>query len=1675
MVYSINNILWNKQWFSSSNSTLKYDPEEEKRKKLEADKIKPKFNLFDFTKTTIPKQEFKPNIVKNQGMSSNIPKMPTYTNPVIGWVDFSNLWTKKPSILQQQSQLKTTPSPTFWIETANANNEKPVEKPSMNLFSDEVQFKADLLQEWYDEDFISKTLSNRRKDLLKNSKIDQEEAKALLQMQKDWLDTETAISTLKDFRKRKKQEAYDDLSFIWKVWKNIFDAWVWTISWWVRTVWGVLDYVSWWTSDIWKDALKGSDYAREVNPNSLAFKWWELFWQTAIETAWLRWLSKVPWLNTVWSKLWLTKLAPTLWWKVIQWAKVWAIYGGLQPIYEKWNEATAWDIWQSALIWWALGTALPITLNKWLKYWKALQKGWVTWLTKSINRDVTSVWSWIKQWFQKTFENKADVISTNINRMTKWKIQKFTEEIWVSPWKFLNDRWIFETWDDLVAKLSTNLKTSKKMADEWLSSVKWNFKAPKETIATDILDETTWTYKVVERDPVETMLKDNLTNASSKWMSKESLRNKILLEKYKKDWLSLSEINESKRFFNSNNKFNYYSDTINPRQEYVTTLDNKVRGWLFDTAEKNWFKNLKDINKQTKAYYKLWEWIGNWEDWIKWNNQLWLTDYLAFNADPSIFLAKQIAKNSTVKSWLIKWFNTLSWRKTQIQVEKPSLYSNIKDKPNDIPNSSSNSNMANTTILKKKDNPTIKPSEKWIIEDFKNIPTTWKKISDMTYDEALTFKKKWAEWKLTDNEYKEAYWNQWQEKKNVDIATKEHKWKNLEINEDWAQIISWEPNSRISITSVEWKWPEELKVIKHIHKTKDLWDWITRYDVTLTDNPNLPKTNITKIEKPKVDTEPKQDFNKTEVLPKDIKVWAKSWWYKNDRLYYWDEYTINNWEIIKWPNIKTKWWTTYKWDNFDKIYDNWAIENALKLAKEKWDTLRIKQFENLTNKSNKNDIDFAYRYLLDKNYNQEAKKSILKPLINNKTIENPNTKRYKEMLIEEKEWLARETKELDRVKEYFKQFPTKKVDNNLKWLEKDIKQRNLMIDHLNKLIEKDNSIIKPTSNKSAMINPWKIFEDFYKAWKYITNPTHIKELAQNIVKGMKVSLQYSKQAINDVIQHIKTYWPKAKDKLYEVVEKIAKYTWTKSNFINEWDSLFHWTKAKFDIFDDNKAVANWFLWKWHYFTPNKDYAKTYWRNIKETILNKWLKIYNSKADSSWQVFSELKNKFPWLDETNITQVLEKNWYNGIQYTDWDRWDIVNIFKSKDIPTKSPILKPKILKPSKEIDIQEFNKTIWDWKPTNWWYKINNIDITKTNAFPRSKYHKEDYVNTSWYKYWKEQIKKWKEITPIIVEKTDKWYYVLDWYHRLASAEDMWIKNIKAIVINNPIKKWSEAKGLKQFTKFSKDEIKQIYEQANKPKILKPVSKELEPLINEARKYKSVDEFIDAQLSWKSQEDILFLNKKYDEINKNITDLYKNKMTKQPTQEDYKVWNKLISDRDKIWWILWENTKLQNNKLQQKHQDKFTNKVKELYPDINREDLQDIINQQTIWKAYKEVEPIYNRDNLIKNKKELREFEKMQEKYWEWFIEPKVDKNWYSTYDDIVSRKVEAYARHKYTNYDSIISDLSEKESIWNKLYDEAKQQSRQLIKNDVYSVLERWQDNKSVQLKQIYEQAKKTN
>lgn len=753
-------------------------------------------------------------------------------------------------------------------------------------FSDEQSIVNDMLSKWYSEDIARQTIVNRRQDLLKNRKLEPEEKKMLINMADSWVDMPSAVEMLKKYRQDKSDKQFSEMPLYKQAWKSLFDlsarywAWItWEIGW-------FMDFATWWRSETWKQAIEANKLAQESFTTPYVWTAWELAWRWMVDYALTKWAWKVTWL---WTKF--STLSPTA--QIITW---WAWYWALQPIWEKWSEVTIWDIatwawiwaWGWLVLWKVAIPAITKTVQKWMKYGTAFQKWWVEWLTKSVTRDIKAPMTSIQQGIWQI----ADTLWTNINRMTKWEINKFKTEIWVSPWKFLNDRWITQTWDELVDTLSKNLTQSRKEADKWLESIAWRFKWDTQEIATDIIDTTTWKYKTIKQDPIKTMLEDNLKNASSKGMSKDSLKMKDLLEKYQEWWLEMKEINEAKRWFNKNNKFSYFADDTTSRKGFVTELDNTIRNWQYNKAKELWFENLKEINKQTKAYYKLLEWVTKWNEWSKWNLPIWLSDWLAFNADPSVFLLKQVAWSWKVKTWTLKLLNKLSWRSKQLEV-KPALITNKWKNVNNTNNSNSSTNMENVELKNVKKPQVLSTTEKqkaWVLLKPKS---TTNAIPNTT---TIKPKKTWREVLKT----------------KVD--------KNFKLREE--QILEEERNKFLNFIDRQKEWKKEFKSVWNIIKDNPKYQWLLKQ------------------------AEEKKAKNEKAIMTIYGELeWSKAWervfnWYWADKEVIWISSTFPKY-------IPEKSRTTPIITRIIKHLNDWDVPNPKNVNVYEWYQAVIKRFESL--------------------------------------------------------------------------------------------------------------------------------------------------------------------------------------------------------------------------------------------------------------------------------------------------------------------------------------------------------------------------------------------------------------------------------------------------------------------------------------------------------------------------------------------------------------------------------------------------------------------------------------------------------------------------------------------------------------------------------------------------------
>jgi len=164
----------------------------------------------------------------------------------------------------------------------------------------------------------------------------------------------------------------------------------------------------------------------------------------------------------------------------------------------------------------------------------------------------------------------------------------------------------------------------------------------------------------------------------------------------------------------------------------------------------------------------------------------------------------------------------------------------------------------------------------------------------------------------------------------------------------------------------------------------------------------------------------------------------------------------------------------------------------------------------------------------------------------------------------------------------------------------------------------------------------------------------VKEIKANPLRGSVTPSEFlpKKKVVNSLEQEAKKY---------KSAEEFVKAQGT---------PVYHGTNAKFDVFDETKFKNGW-LGKGAYFTSNKTLAKENGKILKEATLN----IKNPfiiKGNSPSDVLLEIKNKFPEVNEFNISEVLKKNGYDSIKFNHWDKGEMTTVFSPNQIKTKSQL-------------------------------------------------------------------------------------------------------------------------------------------------------------------------------------------------------------------------------------------------------------------------------------------------------------------------------------------------------------------------------------------------------------------
>ncbi len=514
------------------------------------------------------------------------------------------------------------------------------------LFSDEQEKYDLMIGDGLDDTTARSLITRKRKSMLAD--ISPNEVEVLRKMQSDWLDSETATKIIKENR-------YRDLPLWKKALKIPFDLSVWATSLATEQVWGALGFVTGWQVPYFKEQV---EWVKEVTWRSFE---WQPWFQAGRNIFW------------TWEFLavWPSKVAPTLWGRMFQWAKtLWAIWA-IEPILEKWADVTPWEIiwgWLKGAALWAVATPiiekalLPIiskTLQKTFKFGKAWIKWWVPWLAKSITRDIKRPFKKIKlEWLAP---ESAAKLSTKANRFNAKDIEDFKRITWESPWEFAVKRWMTKVWDEAVEETTKLWKRSMKEADDAIWLIDGNFKVTK------------WADFV---DGIIKGLQDKLTK-----FSPDIKKVNLWAKKYDFKGLNMTEINELKRLYARKHTYSW-EQAMWKSANTSRDLQDGLRKWQFDIAKKQWLKNLDKINKTTQGWRQfsdsLWKKLKR----SSGNNNLSLTDWVVLSGwEPTniaMYFWKKVWELTPVKRALIK---TL-WKQTKPSIIKATresiLQANIK-------------------------------------------------------------------------------------------------------------------------------------------------------------------------------------------------------------------------------------------------------------------------------------------------------------------------------------------------------------------------------------------------------------------------------------------------------------------------------------------------------------------------------------------------------------------------------------------------------------------------------------------------------------------------------------------------------------------------------------------------------------------------------------------------------------------------------------------------------------------------------------------------------------------------------------------------------------------------------------------------------------------------------------
>lgn len=432
------------------------------------------------------------------------------------------------------------------------------------------------------------------------------EASRTLLENSDWLANPTANWVAKynpkgNFFRNVIGWAWDSATWIWQFLGNTAADIIGRTA---KKLWADEDRVDYLVNDR-KSYLEDSKISKSVKANTSSWTYKVTKWVTDLaQAAGIEWAIKgaLPWAT---AKLWALRSA-WLGWKVAAWAIEWA--ATMVP----YNIISEWELpsWKDLALWAAVWAAFPLAWA-WLKATKDLVK--------------REAWAW------------AEKLIERITKVSPAKLQKFENQFGENVGKFMNDRWL-KTRKDASEYFINNVKK----VDEALWSIQWTFKSP---VVDDVLTES--------------------VEFATKTADENLNRLLELQQKAANEWLTMSEVNEVKRYFEWHTKFTYGKSQDAVKASKATNLDTRLRERQMQMAKESWLDNLAQLNRETQASRYILDNAKDAWEWILWpidvTDELLAIHYGWLDRALSTYVTKSILKSPKFQAKVVDILNRLSW------------------------------------------------------------------------------------------------------------------------------------------------------------------------------------------------------------------------------------------------------------------------------------------------------------------------------------------------------------------------------------------------------------------------------------------------------------------------------------------------------------------------------------------------------------------------------------------------------------------------------------------------------------------------------------------------------------------------------------------------------------------------------------------------------------------------------------------------------------------------------------------------------------------------------------------------------------------------------------------------------------------------------------------------------